>query len=76
MFCPSCGAEYSIELKYCNRCGANLGGTSPAPQSVAPIDVTKSVVAIGTTMVVLTIGGFYRTDSGCDGICEQGHGGY
>ena len=24
MYCPSCGNEISVELKYCNRCGANL----------------------------------------------------
>ena len=26
MYCPSCGNEISVELKYCNRCGANLSG--------------------------------------------------
>ena len=24
MYCPSCGSEITVELKYCNRCGANL----------------------------------------------------
>ena len=59
MFCPSCGAEYTIELKYCNRCGANLSGlTVAAEPNVAPVNVTKSVAIIGTTMAVITLGGF------------------
>ena len=34
MYCPSCGNEISVELKYCNRCGANL---ATVPQSYAPV---------------------------------------
>lgn len=32
MFCPSCGTPVTLELSYCNRCGANLkkeDGQSP-----------------------------------------------
>ena len=59
MFCPSCGTEYTIELKYCNRCGANLSGLSAAAEpNVTPVNVTKSVAIIGTAMTVITLGGF------------------
>lgn len=64
MFCPSCGAEYTIELKYCNRCGANLSSLTTAEPILAPVDVTKSVAIIGTTMAVLTLGGFIALISG------------
>jgi hypothetical protein len=58
MYCPSCGTEYSIELKYCNRCGANLStGVEPQPQ-MAPISFVKPVLAIGAIMVILTVIGF------------------
>ena len=57
MYCPSCGAEYTIELKYCNRCRANLSGLEQQPQ-LAPISVTKPVIAIAATMVILTVLGF------------------
>ena len=58
MFCPSCGAEYTIELKYCNRCGANLS-TSPAPH-VEPVavNVTKPIVIVGAIITLVTLGGF------------------
>lgn len=58
MFCPSCGAEYTIELKYCNRCGANLSSALLPAVEVAPISVTKPILIIGILMLVLTLGGF------------------
>lgn len=30
MFCPTCGNALSQQLKYCNRCGANLATTDAA----------------------------------------------
>ena len=52
MYCSSCGNEISVELKYCNRCGANL---SIAPQSypvpaVKPIRVALPVIFLGLTI--------------------------
>lgn len=41
MYCPTCGNETTVELKYCNRCGANL--TLPAtatPTVIAPVRIT------------------------------------
>jgi hypothetical protein len=55
MYCPSCGSEISVELKYCNRCGANLSGTgmiypvAPAP----PVKLTLPTIVLG---LILTIG--------------------
>jgi hypothetical protein len=52
MYCPSCGTEISVELKYCNRCGANLtlGQTNlPAPVYV-PVKLTAPMVVLGLTI--------------------------
>jgi hypothetical protein len=59
MFCPSCGAESTIELKYCNRCGANLS-TSFAPPVIEPVvvNVTKPTLIIGVLLLLITLGGF------------------
>jgi hypothetical protein len=58
MFCPSCGAESTIELKYCNRCGANLNvGIAPQPQLV-PISLTKPAMILGSIVMFITLGGF------------------
>src|SRR6266576_3843976 len=58
MYCPSCGAEYTIELKYCNRCGANLSAGLEEQSQVAPISVTKPALAIGAIMTMVTVLGF------------------
>jgi hypothetical protein len=36
MFCPSCGVALSQQLKYCNRCGAQLITTKKAPVIKSP----------------------------------------
>jgi len=58
MFCPTCGAEYSIELNYCNRCGANLNVPVATSAETTSVSVNKAVAVIGTTLAVLTLGGF------------------
>ena len=58
MFCPSCGTEYTIELKYCNRCGANLSTALVAEPEHVEINITKPVLIIGTVMTLVTLGGF------------------
>jgi hypothetical protein len=48
MYCPTCGNETSVELKYCNRCGANL--TLPAatsPVMLAPVKLTVPSIVLG-----------------------------
>ena len=58
MFCPSCGTEYTIELKYCNRCGANLNTALAAQPEPVVVNLTKPTLIIGTVMTLLTLGGF------------------
>lgn len=52
MYCPSCGNEISVELKYCNRCGAYL---SPGPESypapvVKPARLVLPAIVLGLTV--------------------------
>jgi len=52
MYCPSCGNEITVELKYCSRCGANLTLTPPsypAPMT-APVKLTVPMVVLGLTI--------------------------
>lgn len=52
MYCPTCGNEISVELKYCNRCGANL--TLPAttmPVAMAPVKLTVPSIVLGLTIL-------------------------
>jgi hypothetical protein len=54
MYCPSCGSEISVELKYCNRCGANLASTGviyPAP-AAAPVKLTLPSIVLGLTVTI------------------------
>jgi len=70
MYCPSCGNEYAFGLPYCNRCGANLNSSSELAES-GSVDVTKAVAAIGTTMGVLTLGGFMALIIGAVKLAEK-----
>src|SRR6266545_643082 len=58
MFCPSCGTEYTIELKYCNRCGANLSTALAAQPEPIVVNLTKPTLIIGVVMTLMTLGGF------------------
>lgn len=54
MYCPSCGNEISVELKYCNRCGANLAiipESYPAPVG-KPVKVTLPAIVLGLTITI------------------------
>jgi hypothetical protein len=72
MFCPSCGAEYSIELKYCNRCGANLSTDLAAQPQIVPISLTKPALILGSIMTFLTLGGFGMLISGAVELSRTG----
>ncbi len=54
MYCPTCGSEITVEVKYCNRCGANLSLPSSAlpPPVVLPVKLTAPTVVIGLTITV------------------------
>jgi hypothetical protein len=52
MYCPTCGNEITVELKYCNRCGANL--TLPAmsaPMVLAPVKLAVPSIVLGITIL-------------------------
>ncbi|HEX6717233.1 MAG TPA: zinc ribbon domain-containing protein [Pyrinomonadaceae bacterium] len=52
MYCPSCGNEITAELKYCNRCGANLMvPTVTAPTVIAPVRLAIPSIVLGLTIV-------------------------
>ncbi len=53
MYCPSCGNEISVELKYCNRCGANLS-SMPAVYSepAKPVRLGFPAIVMGLTTVI------------------------
>jgi hypothetical protein len=53
MYCPSCGSEITVELKYCNRCGANLSWPAPTQTApLAPIKLTVPSVVLGLTVII------------------------
>ncbi|HVF43363.1 MAG TPA: zinc ribbon domain-containing protein, partial [Pyrinomonadaceae bacterium] len=58
MFCPYCGTESTQGLKYCNRCGANLGALSQGgAQETRPAVSNGAAWAAGiSTMAVVVIG--------------------
>jgi len=58
MFCPSCGTESTIELNYCNRCGANLTAPLSLTTEFVPINLTKPITIVGLVVLFLTLGGF------------------
>jgi hypothetical protein len=53
MYCPSCGNEIPVELKYCNRCGANLMlPTTIAPMMMAaPVKLVFPSIMLGITIL-------------------------
>jgi len=54
MYCPSCGNGISVELKYCNRCGAYLATSSetyPAP-IVKPPRLGLPAIVLGLTITI------------------------
>ncbi|HXS00939.1 MAG TPA: zinc ribbon domain-containing protein [Pyrinomonadaceae bacterium] len=52
MYCPTCGNEITVELKYCNRCGANLSLPMMAPPvAMAPVKITLPSIMLGLTIL-------------------------
>src|SRR5215216_5044271 len=52
MYCPTCGNEITVELKYCNRCGANLMlPAMAAPVAMAPVKLTVPSIVLGLTIL-------------------------
>ncbi|HEY0762930.1 MAG TPA: zinc ribbon domain-containing protein [Pyrinomonadaceae bacterium] len=52
MYCPTCGNEITVELKYCNRCGANLSlPAATSPVMLAPVRLTVPSIVMGITIL-------------------------
>ena len=75
MYCPSCGAETTAGLNYCNRCGANLISQVATPIQIAPISLTKPILIIGAVILFITLGGFAGIISGTIEMVQNGAGG-
>ncbi|SRR6266536_1769502 len=69
MYCPSCGNEITVEVRYCNRCGANLSvmETIPPAPMVAPVKLTVPTIVIGLTIT----GGLGIIFGGVRGLAEM-----
>src|SRR6266496_578430 len=52
MFCPTCGNEISVELKYCNRCGAQLmmAAQNYSQPATKPIKLGLPAIVLGLTV--------------------------
>jgi len=73
MFCPSCGVEYTVELKYCNRCGANLNTlVTPQPAPVV-VNVTKPILIISLLLSLITLGGMGALVGGATALAPIVH---
>lgn len=69
MYCPSCGSEITVELKYCNRCGANLSWPAPSPTvPLAPIKLTVPSLVLGATVII----GLGIIFGGATGFADRG----
>ena len=74
MYCPSCGTEYTIELKYCNRCGANLGAVTAAPIEGISINLNKAIATISTALAIVTGAGFMAIVIGASKLADRSVG--
>ncbi len=53
MYCQHCGNEVSLELKVCNRCGAQLGTSTlqVTGPPAAPVKLTVPTIVLGITII-------------------------
>ena len=51
MYCQTCGNESAIELKYCNRCGANLSTPATTLVPAAPVKLVVPSIVLGATVI-------------------------
>lgn len=53
MYCSSCGTEVTRELRYCNRCGANLNPSPSLPeQPVRQVNLTVPTISIAAMVII------------------------
>ena len=74
MYCPNCGAESTIGLKYCKRCGGNLTGTT---QLVAPViqapRIAGAVWAVALATVIVGCGGLAIAFGIASAVSDSAH---
>ncbi len=70
MYCQSCGNEITAELKYCNRCGANLSALSE--NAPAPILVPMKLTAPSIVLGLMITGGLGIIISGVAELVRMG----
>lgn len=69
MYCPTCGNEIATELKYCNRCGANLAlPTSTTTKMVAAPKLALPSIVLGFTIIA----GLAIIFGGASGFAREG----
>lgn len=69
MYCQTCGAECQPGLIYCNRCGAVVNPSALAMTSeLVPVDFSKPVRVIGTTICITTLLGLVILFFGLSGL--------
>ncbi len=54
MYCPSCGNDIAVELKYCNRCGANLSLPTAGSSTTViapPVKLAVPSIVLGLTII-------------------------
>ncbi|MDT5061767.1 MAG: hypothetical protein QOH63_2226 [Acidobacteriota bacterium] len=56
MYCPSCGTEVTMELNYCNRCGANLSQTTNVSEQPVRVVSTSGPIWAMAIMVIFGLG--------------------
>lgn len=56
MFCSACGAEVSIELNYCKRCGKDLSGVGNKQSATEIESLIWAIVGITVGGIGVTIG--------------------
>jgi hypothetical protein len=53
MYCPSCGISTTLELNYCNRCGASLNQASVTDKPRA----SGTIISLSIMITAITLGG-------------------
>ena len=56
MYCPNCGAESTVGLNYCKRCGGNLSDT-PQSAAAAPTKNILAALILAAATVAIVLGG-------------------
>lgn len=56
MYCPNCGAESTLGLNYCKRCGGNLTDATQSSPTTLPRNIFAALI-LATATVGIVLGG-------------------